>query len=257
MSNNIFEAPQNDPTEQTLDTVSVDQLVGEDKPYKTVDDLAKAKRHADNFIETLKAELHEIRNENSSLRDDAKTRERVEQMLDQLTSRNNSQEDDGDLYNQTEETPRSSQPDTQAINALIESKITQIERDRTSNQNRMKAVNKLKEEYGSGYVDRLKARSSELGLTPEELNDLAGKSPTAFLDLVIPRASPDKNDRPVDVPPSSGQPPRGPSAGQPGTPEFYRQIKKDNPRRYWSPEVQGQMHRDAIKAAEEGRSFEV
>lgn len=259
MTNDLYEAGGNDNSTNVSnndDTITVDQLVGDDKQYSTVDELAKAKRHADQFIEQLKSELSSIRDENKTLRDEANTRERLEEILDQLNSRNQSQYDedlDGDNQNPP---PRSSQPDTN-IDSLIEAKLTQLERERTANQNRSEAIKKLKEAFGNDYKSRLEQRTEELGLTKEEMNSLAGRSPTAFLELVAPKGLSNTDDRPVSVPRSSVNPGRPNSDPQAGTAEFYKNLKKNDPDKYWSPKVQNQLHKDAIRAANEGRSFEI
>lgn len=251
----LFNAPTDD-TPQGDDPITVDQLVGEDKQYKTVDELAKAKRHADSFIEQLKSELSGLRNENTSLRDDASTRERLDTILDQLNTRQQSQDDeDFEGSNNQESPPRSSQPDTQQINALIESRLTEIERERTANQNRIDAINKIKDVYGNDYVSRLEQRTQELGLTKDEMNSLAGRSPNAFLALVAPTTNND--DRPVSVPRSSVNPGNPTSDPQAGTADFYKRLKQTDPQKYWSPKVQNQLHKDAIRAANEGRSFDI
>lgn len=253
MTENIFTKSDDNP--KTIpDTVPVDQLVGEDKPYKTVDDLAKAKLHADGFIDTLKAELQEMRNENSTLRSDISARERLETVLDQLMQQNDSQ-DDGDLYaTEHTETPTSSQPDAiKNIDTLIESKVTQIERERTANHNRAEAIQKLKDAFGSDYVSKLKSRAQELGLTEDELNGLAGRSPKAFVELVVPRS--EQRDTPVSIPSSSSGAPISAGHTQTNTADYYKELRKKDPRKYWTPQLQAQLHKDAIKAAREGKEF--
>lgn len=259
MSDNIFEGDDDHSnTPQQDDQISVDQLVGDDKQYKTVDELAKAKLHADQFINQLKGELSGLREDFNKLRDDNDTRERLSSILDQLNTRNQSQDDDfeGDDEPNALTGNQSGQPDTKQIEALIESKITQIERERTANQNRQEAINKLKQFFGNDYKSRLEQRTEQLRLTKEEVNALAGRSPEAFLELIAPQSTHNTADRPVNVPRSSVNPPLNTSGGaQPGTVEFYKQMKKNDPSRYWTPKVQNQLHKDAIRAAQEGREF--
>lgn len=251
MSEDIFEEAGNDKKPAIDETLTADQLVGEDKKYKNVDDLAKAKVHADAFIDQLKGELQGIR-------EDLSTRVKLEEVLDKLTSQNAEKNDDDEDDPYRDDTPTSGQPaiNKQEIEQLVENLITNKERDRTASQNKQLAKNKLKELLGDNYLSHLESRREELGLSKDKLNDLAAVSPNAFIELVAPGRK--KEETPFSPP--KNQMNTGSLSFEtksPGSSGFYRELKKKDPKAYWSPKVQNQLHKDAMKAANEGREFEI
>jgi hypothetical protein len=253
LSDDIF-AGGNDPTPPTPNTNNyVDQLVGEGKKYSSIDELAKSKLHGDEFIEQLKGELAEVRSQLA-------TQDRLQEVLDRLDSRNNSNDDGYRAPDEGTPNNHSGQPaiSKKDIETLIEQTVTQKEIDRTARQNREEAVRKLKELLGDDYTRRLEERREELGLDKSTLNDLAARSPQAFIELVAPKGT--TAERPF-TPPPSGQRSEALDLNKnnaaPGTPEYYRNLKKANPALYRSPEVQMKLHKDVIKAATEGKDFDL
>lgn len=241
MTETIFDAPVDRQEDNPLDN-----LVGEGKKFKNYEDLAKGKLEADRFIEQLKAEQAE-------LKADLAARDKLEEVLDRLASRNN---DDPYERPHQERNDGSGQPAISSgdIDRLIETKITRRETERTARENLEQAKTKLKEIFGQDYVKKLKERSEALDLDEHSLNEMAKKSPTAFLELVAPKAS---GERPFTPPRSSATSEQFTytSQAQPGTKAWYDNLKKTDSAKYWSPAVQMKMHNDAIKAAREGRSF--
>ncbi len=227
------------------DSNPLDLLVGEGKKYKTIEDLAKSRLEADNFIEQLKTE-------NKGLRDDLATRARLEEVVDRLASRNSQEDhDDGDnhaLDNESRQ-PAFTEKD---LDKLLEAKITQKERERTAKENRQAALNELQRIYGNDASRILSERVEALGLDKEDINALAGKSPSALVSLISGKTS---QERPFTPPRSSVTSPGTTTTNpEPGSWDYYQKLKKDNPSLYWSPKVQHQMHNDMIKKArEEGK----
>jgi hypothetical protein len=239
-------------TTQTEPTATLNNLVGEGKKFKTVEDLAKGKLEADQFIDTLKSELNELRSENAS-------RARLEEIVDRLTStQSNAHQDIYEEDNQDlPQSPSQPQLNQDAIERLIDQKLTRRERQQTAEQNKQAVISELQRLYGPDYVSRLETRREELGLEQSEMNALAARSPTAFMALVAPNQARTTHT----APPRSAVRTEGltaahsSSAPLPGTWAWYETLKKNDPKRYWTPEVQGQLHKDAIKANKEGREF--
>lgn len=257
MTDNIFGSGATDMTNiapTATETLLVDQLVGEGKKFKTLDDLAKGKLESDRTIEQRNAEL-------AALREELASRVKLEEVLDRLTSRET--EDRDDYPYQGNNSSASGQPATinqKQIETLIETTITKKERERTANQNRTLVLNRLKELYGDGYAQRLNDAQAQLGLDKESLNDLAARSPTAFLKLVAPGVN--SNEKGFVSPPRSSVTSESfnsntGNSAMPGSPEYFKRLKKESPTTYWSPKVQNELHKAALKAANEGKSFDV
>lgn len=241
MTDNIFDAPADHGGASLFEN-----LVGEGKKFKTTEELARGKVESDRFIEQLKAEM-------TALKDDLAARVKLEEVIDRLTSRENENPYEPPYQEQRE---RSSQPaiNSDDIDRLIETKITNRDKERTAKQNRDLAVAKLKEVYGADYSKRLEEKCEALGIDKDTLNSLAARSPTAFLELVLPKGPGERSFTPPRSSVASEHTTPNTSA-QPGTKAWYDNLRKSDPTNYWSTKTQWKMHQDAIKAANEGRNF--
>lgn len=229
-----------------------EELVGDDKKFKTNEDLAKAKAESDRFIQQLQGELAGIRQELS-------TRQTLEELMTKVGSgrapentpgnnQNLSGDDDGKNVKSFSE---------EDIARLVEDRLSKAERARVQNSNLETVKQALQESFGSDYVTHLKAKAAELGVSEEYLNSMAKDTPKAFLKLV--EAGEAKRATPVAG--SLFTPPSGANIhstnqskgfSPTGTPKmsFYENIKRTDPVKYWSPEVQNKMHKDAIALGE-------
>lgn len=232
MTTTLFD--QNESSQQNNESAShLDTLVGDGKKFKTVEDLAKGKVESDRFIEQLQSEL-------DGLRSDLATRARLEDLLDQIEPKQNTNSG-GNQAPRNDSTPA---PD---IEKLIENTLTRRERERTIAENILEAKTRLQEIYGSEYVQKLEARAQQLGMTPQELDELAAKSPKALLALVTPQP---KGQGTYTPPASAINAPLNSEGGVRNW-AYYQRIKAANATQYWSPKVQNQMHKDAIAQAED------
>jgi hypothetical protein len=214
--------------------VTIDQLVGEGKKYSTVDDLAKAYLNADSFINQLK-------DETSNLRAELSTRLSVEEALRQ---------------NQAQ--PVQSPPvTTKAEESVAEQDLgarirEEMDRERSQAQatgNLAEVVNKLTELFGTEEKanEVVKTKARELGVSVEFLQDVASKSPKAFyaqLGLNASQAAPAAATHSDVNPVALGANTAGPKDG---TWAFYEAIRKNDPKRYFSPTIQNKMFNDRSK----------
>lgn len=248
---NLFETPK---TPEMIDPNSslYETLVGNDKKFKTNEDLAKAKLESDRFIEQLKGELAGIRQELS-------TRETLEKLMDKFNNtrenqntnhENNQNSNGGDGENNAKSFSEAD------INRLVEEKLTAAERARVHNSNIETVRKALEESFGNDYVTHLKAKATELGVTEEYLQNMAKETPKAFLKLVEANGPSGATRVPNSLfsPPTGLQSPIKSNSGfsPTGTPKksYYDELKRKNPSEYWSPAIQNKMHKDAIALGE-------
>jgi hypothetical protein len=142
--------------------------------------------------------------------------------------------------------------DQKQIESLVSSKIQEHELTKKQQENFNIVRSKLTERFGSNYQSVLREQSESLGLTDNDVNDLARKSPRAFfktmgLDREETRESfqspPRSSQRSDNFAPST----------QKRTWSYYQKMRKENPEAYTSPKIQAQMHRDYV---DQGRDFE-
>jgi hypothetical protein len=225
-------------------TAALNDLVGEGKKFKTVDDLAKAKLESDNFIESLKRE-------NKEMREDLAARLTVEQALAKARESGSVEPP-----KPTENTPIQNRQDN--LGDQIEQALARRDQVRSIQSNIEIVTTKMTEIYGSvdKAAETISTRSKELGMSVEALQQMAASNPKAFFKLL------DVDDKPAAASPtSSWQRAKNPaamksavgeSATKPGTYAYYQDLRRSDPATYYTPRVQLAMDKDA---REKGQSF--
>jgi hypothetical protein len=229
---------------------AAEDLVGEGKKFKTVDDLAKGKAESDRFIKQLETEL-------AALRSDLATRQRLETLIDRLETSDSVDQNDSFQSNQNGNQSVSgatAQDNGADIERLIEEKLTTREKETTARQNLAQARELLKQHYGSDFVQKLEDRRVALGIDKDVLDSLAKTSPKAFIEMIAPK----RTDSQVYTPPASKVAAFVPQVGHVSGArdwKYYETLRKSNPDAYWSSDVQLQMHKDAINAFNRDEEF--
>lgn len=220
----------------------LDRLVGEGKKFKTVEDLARGKYEADAYVERLTEEQKELRAE-------LEKRVGLEEKLDSLLKAQEGRD------RKPNDPPAGKQVDDLDIDKLIDGKLSErakAEQERTMFQESQKAV----VDHFGGDAEQARQfvakRAQELGVTPEYLGSRAKESKQAFLALVGIQARPD--NRQTDIPrgtqtdvPASHQGPK------PGTKQYYDQMRRENPRLYYSAKIQQEQFKAAAANPDDWR----
>jgi len=242
-------------TPATNPNPDLNDLVGEGKRFKTVDDLLKAKLESDAFIERLKAE-------NAGIRTELSTRQNLEQLMDKINSRdtNNSGTTPSNNHTLDEGQGNATSKSTfseEDISKLVEEKFTQAEVARAQAKNLETIRTTLMSTWGQDFVNQLKVKASELGVSEDFLDKLARNQPKVFLKLVDAENAPTQptnNSGSFFSPPSGHNISTNRSQGFSPSGErlksYYDNLKTKDPSTYWSPSVQNQMHNDAIRLGE-------
>ena len=197
-------------------------LVGEGKKYKTVDDLAKAYINADDFIEKLKAENHELKEKATA----AKT---IDDVLERLQQR------------QTTE-PVDQQASVADLTSLVEQAVTGLESKKQREANLLLADAKMKELFGEKAGDKF----AEIAVTPELKQvymQLAAVDPNKFVALF-------SGSKPISTGVETGgsvnttmsySSTNGVRMNTEGTKEYFDNIRRTNPSQYYSQDFQLKM----------------
>lgn len=208
---------------------------------KTPQEVLDAKIESDLYIKTQNARFDEIREDYLKLREEAKTKASLEELISRQEKLLTNPE--APLTPQKEENQPSFK--SEDIDTLLEQKLVQRERvsKQTENFNFVKA--KLKEQFGDNANTALKQRMDTLGLDQVFTDELAKNHPQVFLKTF----GMEEQSR------SSGynNPPRNeqrPDRFAPKTPKrdwnYYQELNKKDPRAYLDPKIAIQMHNDAI-----------
>lgn len=229
------------------------EYVGEGKKFKDPADLARAKAHSDAFIERLQRELSGIRNE-------LNTRVKIEELMDRMSATNT----DRNVTTQATQTAAENGQDGTAtrnlspedIEKVVEQRLAAKEQERRITENVSTVKNRLMAEFGDNYVAELEARTKALGLSKDFVADIAKREPKALFALLgIESVSGTQQKPQQDVfsaPPRSSVNTAGFGIKDDGEKKFadFEKIRKQDPARYWSAQVQNELHRQAMKLGE-------
>lgn len=236
-NNEVFSAdPVESPTE-----LSLEDLVGEEKKYKTPDELAKAYANIEKHARQLEAE-------------NAQFRVKVDQFETQLTNRepnSNPNPTGGEQPNADDHRRETPQADTPKSGEKVDYRSQIRDEIRALNEEERAALNmetaaaKMIEVYGNPAEANkaVQKRAQELGVSVEWLRDSASRSPQAFYATMGINTS----GGGAPSTPSSGGGVRLENRGNGNVRnfEYYERIRKENPKQYFTPAVQQEMLRQA------------
>lgn len=223
--------------------VKIEDLVGDGKKFKTVEDLAKGKVMSDRFIEQLQKE-------NEDFRSELKTRITLEEFMTKVNSGATTQNTDpANNQNQASEKQPSALTPEQ-LEQLLDKKLQERESANSARQNLNVVKQRLQDTFGPNYVTKLDEEARNLGLTRDFLNQLAATQPNALFRILGVDGQKGQEPGLFTPPPSSGSVSTRSNTPVDRTEAFYKNLKKSNPTEYWSASVQAQMHRDAIRLGE-------
>lgn len=230
------------------------ELVGEDKPFKTNQDLAKGKAESDAFIENLQVE-------NAELRKQAASAVTMQEFLDKLekpaikpiigdkpvdNQEQNNQPDDKNKENNNQRT-------------LSEEDIVRVLEGREQNKTKASNLNSVKEVlqkvWGSNYLNTLQAKVAEMGVSQDFLDNMAATSPKAFLKLLdVEEAFNQKQEElSVFTPKRQSVNTQANQQQVNNSPKTLKEFRKAFPkdRDYYTPRVQNAMARTIKEVGED------
>lgn len=195
--------------------------------------LRKAKEHADPFIDHLKRQINEMREEMEKM---AKPEEILEE-IKKLQTKN--AEGDGSV------TPKTIDPEE--VSRLVEETVAKREAARKAEENVMKVDAEVRKQYGDKAKEFVAEKAAELGMTPAELGATAARSPEAFYRMVGLKV---ENKTPDTSPMKSSVNPDALSNGSvpvEGTWAWYQELRKKDPKLYRDPKTQQKMFADRMR----------
>lgn len=213
---------------------------------KPAEEVLKAKVESDLYIKTLERQKDELRADYLKQREELLAKAKFEELVDRLQNPDPRQVTPP-IVNDTEKPTY----DPLEMDALFEKKIAQSKLKDKETTNFNTVQNKLQERFGTTYHSVLKEQQNTLGLTDDDVNSLAKKSPEAFFRIM---GLNEQKTESFQTPPRSAQ--RADSFAPKGQNKrdwaYYQELKKTQPLIYLDPKLSVQMHNDAI---EQGDAF--
>jgi len=240
--------PQPDPNKNYLE-----ELVGEGKKFSDPQALARGKVEADTHIARLERELAE-------LREKANTGRTVDDLLKKLEERNT--QSNGNASNSGEYQPSSQgqnqnadagavQLDESKIEELLSGKLNEFQKSQREQANLQHSVSVMQEKWGDNAQVELNRKAKDLGMSPEGLKEYAKTNPSVFLTLVgLNATAPQQTvNNPVPAQSSSNPASQTPVGGVKNQ-SYYDRMKREDPKKWKSRDVQWEMHNEAIRQGE-------
>ena len=174
-TNNVTQEQVSEPTTQEVqnqDTqpkafeipTEAQDFVGEGKKYKSAEDALKSVPHAQEHIQTLEAELAQMKEELTK-------RRTAEELLDEMKS-----------GIQQETTPQEGISQDKLME-IVNQTLSQREMQTKAKVNADSVAKKFTEQFGTEAETVYNSLAKEAGLTVQQLNNLASTSPNAVLKL--------------------------------------------------------------------------
>src|SRR5258705_5360239 len=228
--------PQFDPTKDYLA-----DLVGPDKKFKTVNDLARGKAEADTTIELFKKRQDELRDDYLKLREEANQQAKLQDLIDRLEHPQNTPQ-----FTPPVMEPKQPTLDPTQLSSLVSREIVSYETNKKRTENYNTVQSKMQDMFGVNYPQELARRMNTLGLTADQLNETAKTSPTAFYNMMgmnQPTAQPGFQS-PVR---SSVSNDNFSARPQKRTWAYYQELKKSDPKMYYNTKIANQMLDDMVE----------
>ena len=225
------------------------ELVGDNKKFKSPQDLAKGKYEADNYIKILERKLDQYRDDYKKLDEDYKARASLQELIDQqLKAPVKSEEHNQPIVKSENSAPSIELKD---IDELVSNKLQQYEVTKRQQENLNVVKNKLVEHFGTKYHSAVKEQLTEIGLSESRFQELAREAPiTLFRALGLDQPKLQENYQ---------SPPRSsirndnfkPKGAEKRDWAWYQDLKQKDPNRYNDPQTNVQMMEDYMKLGSE------
>ena len=174
MADNQEDVFGGDPTKTVLD-----ELVGEGKKFKTVEDLAAGKKAADDHIAGIEQENSTLKQELDRLKSSGDTETRMADLVDAVRKAQGKK----DESNEGEQTALSQEELIETIRSVV-----QGDKQATTKASNRQIGNELVLKLVDGNADAARQlvteRAEALGMSPKALAELSETSPDAFASLI-------------------------------------------------------------------------
>lgn len=161
---------------KVVDQTTIEALLGSiknpngEQKYKTIEDALNGLKHSQEFIPTLLKEKESTMDELKALKEKAEKVDALEQTLADF------------MAQQKEQTP-TSEVSFESIQNLVRQTLTQESAEAEKKKNQASVVQALTQQFGDKAQEEFINKASQLGMSPEKLEELASTSPVAVKQL--------------------------------------------------------------------------
>lgn len=235
---NLFEETPNTAAGDEEIPNYLEHLVGEGKKFKDNEALARGKYEADKTIAAREAELAEVRKE-------LNTRISLEEFMTKQGQREPMQTP----HQEPIENVNTNESNTD-IAKTVAAEVSKLQAQAQRAANAQTSRQKMKEAWGDSAVARLEQVSRDMGLGKEFLQDLAERSPDAFLQVIGAKV---QNSKVQNITPPTNRVNSAANVSARNTirnEEYWDNMRKSDPKFYFSAQGYNQRHNDALTLGE-------
>lgn len=275
MTEDLFTNDDNQDLDRGGDDVLNDDHVDDNQPDPELEKwmgkdhnvVAKAKVDSDRYIRKLQEELNGMRKE-------LNTRISLEEFLEKTNkerpspperSRDDNQyrsqydmEDEEDRGDKTKKNQGNEVDLSQEVEKTLNQKLAEREAIAREQQHLDFVKSEATKALGPEYPYLFSQKAKEMGLSTEYLQNMAKEQPKAFLSLMLGQ---DYKKADTGTPPGgsvSGESRQAMMDNHPITGKKFsdfEEIRKNDPKRYWTPSVQNELFKAAKEADKKGYDF--
>lgn len=174
---NTNEQQGNANTQSTPSSSSFDTLLSEirnergEPKYRSVEDGLNALKHSQEYIYKMQLEKKQLEEALEAERKKAAEIEALKETVTKLTQRG------------SDPAQQAPQIDEEALANLVDSRLTQRQQEEQAVNNKRAVAQKLKDKFGDKAKDIFYDKASQLGLSGDDIEALAARSPKAVLTM--------------------------------------------------------------------------
>lgn len=212
----------------------LEPFLGEKGKYKTPADLAKALIAKDRFINQLKTE-------NAAIRDGMKASATAQELMDKLLSEVNKPRQQEAPVTTPEQRAAEADAQRQGLSITdLQKVLDEREKRNTENSNVKFVKDELSKKFGGSWQDELKNTAASLGMSADELEQMARRNPQAVVKIV---SKPTVNQSAQNIPNGTVRLPGASDSGVRNN-AFYMKLQKEMGSKFFDHKIQRQMHAD-------------
>jgi hypothetical protein len=240
MPDSLFEQETDLSQQQTDDNIAK-VIAAKGDTWSDPNVMAKGYLSSQEHIMTLEAE-------NAQLKEGASKNDYMKEVLDRIEA-GKAKPTDGEPATKLQvstETADNQSVTVEQIKGLVTEALTENEATNTANQNLVETKAQLTKAFGTEAQAKINARTTELGMTKERMDQLASESPTAFMSLMGEAPVKQQNTQLESALNSTD------ALTQPSQRNwaYYQKMRKENPTVYRTPKLQAQMMEDYASMGE-------
>lgn len=164
------------PTGEDITENFLEHLVGDGKKFADPEALAKGKYEADKFVEDLKRR-------NAELQEDIDKSAKIDEMMELIRTQNKTVKEPEVKPVDPSDTS-SDHMTPEELKALIASHVDERETQATAAKNLAEADKALVSKFGDAAGSVLTTKAAELGMSVDQMKEVASNNPKAFFRLV-------------------------------------------------------------------------